>query len=470
MSTRIWLAVLATAACSNSHGIDPRIDASGGADDALHDSTSLDASTDAQTGCAMPANLGRGLSWVRSQPMMIAGLSVAMGAPSSAAVGEYFDTFHANTVHTWENGLPTEIAGWAAANHAGFRYISWVGPDGKSVANAQMLGGVAPMTGRIGYQIGDEPTDMTTFNAMVAGATAVGTADPDALRIINLNDSSAANSLRTMAAQSTAFDILSYDHYEWGTGAHEGLMSTRTAALAAGKPYWRYVKSFYYKSDSAEGDASDMRWDALVGAVYGFTGATWFVYSIEAGSVDLAPLLFAAGGDFAGTKTARYAEAAAANVMLEHVGKVITQLHSTDVRYVAKIVNTSGLEAWAKGAGGDPFLSSISLGSQADALVGTFRDDCDEAYVMLQNQAHDGADFPNSSSTAKSFTLNFDFTGATDPSLDKTALLSLDPETGTVSSVALTSTGTNTAKLTVSLPAGGVVFVKYKTARSFAGL
>jgi hypothetical protein len=333
-----------------------------------------------------------------------------------------------------------------------------------------MLGGVTPMAGRIGYQIGDEPTDMTTFNAMVAGATSVATADPDALRIINLNDSSAANTLRTMAAQSTAFDVLSYDHYEWGTGAHAGLMSTRTAALAAGKPYWRYVKSFYYKTDAADGDASDLRWDALVGAVYGFTGATWFVYSIDAANQDLAPLLFASGGNFVGTKTARYAEAAAANVMLEHIGRALTQLRSTAVRYVAKIANTSGLQAWAAGAGGDPFLTSVTLGGQADALVGTFRDDCDEAYVMVQNQAHAGADFPNASSTAKSFTLSFEFAGAADPSLDRTAIEAMDPTTGAVTSVPLTSTGATTAKWTVSLPAGGVAFFKYKTARPFVGL
>src|SRR5690606_31265849 len=59
--------------------------------------------------CEAPKDLGRGVAWVRANPMMIAGLSVVMGAPASAAVTEYFDGFHATAPHVWENGLPAEI-------------------------------------------------------------------------------------------------------------------------------------------------------------------------------------------------------------------------------------------------------------------------------------------------------------------------------------------------------------------------
>lgn len=414
--------------------------------------------------CPAPASLTRGLAWVRDHPMMIAGLSVAMGAPSTAAVDAYFDDFHASAVHTWESGLPAEIAGWGAAQRADFRYVSWVHLDGTSVANNMLLGGAAPLTGRIGYQLGDEPQDQASFNAIAAGAAAVKAADPDGLRIINLNDSNAANSLRTQAAQHADFDVLSYDHYTWGTGAHGGLASTRSAALAAGKPYWRYMKAFYYKDDQPEGAESDLRWDAFVGAVYGFTGYTWFVYSIEANNQDLAPLLYTAGGDFAGAKTAQWAQAATINQQLARLGKTLVRLRSTDVRYVAKIINLSGLPAWSAGAGGEPYLTTVS-GSSADVLVGTFRDDCDEPYVMVQNQAHAHGDIPNNSSSDKTITLAFDFAGA---SLDQTALASLDLATGAIVDLPLTSTGATTAKLDVTLPAGGVVLFKYKTGRAFA--
>lgn len=418
--------------------------------------------------CQPPANLGRGVAWVRANPMMIAGLSVAMGAPSSGSVAEYFDDFHATAVHTWENGLPTEIAGWNAAAHPAFRYVSWVNVDGTSVANNMLLGGADALPGRIGYQIGDEPADADALAAIVDGAAAVKSADPDGLRIINLNDSDGANALRTEAVQQPDVDVLSYDHYTWGTGAHDGLASTRAAALAAGKPYWRYAKSFYYKSDSPEGTESDLRWDAFVGAVYGFTGLSWFVYSIDASNQDLAPLFYATGGDLAATKTSQWASAAALNAQLGYLGRTLALLQSTDVRYVAKYVNVSGLDDWSGGAGGDPYLKTITLGGSADALVGTFRDDCGETYVMIQNQAHGSADFPNKSTSAKTFMLAFDFAGATDPSLDRTALQSLDLATGDVVDIALTSTGATTASVELSLPAGGIMLFKYKTSRAFA--
>ena len=430
--------------------------------------TAADAPSDAMLSCAAPSGLGRGLTWVRANPMMISGLSVAMGAPSTAATNEYFDAFHANTVHTWESGLPAEIAGWNAAAHADFRYVSWVHFDGTSVANNMVLGGAQPVPGRIGYQIGDEPLSQAAFDTMVTGAGVVKAADPDGLRIINLNDSSAANALRTQAANHADFDILSYDHYTYGTGAHEGLASTRAAALAAGKPYWRYMQAFYYKDEGPDSAESDLRWDAFVGAVYGFTGYTWFVYSIEANNADVAPLLYTTGGNFGGTKTSQWSVAAALNEQLARLGKALVRLRSTDVRYVAKILNLSGLSAWAAGAGGEPFLKTVTLPGSADALVGTFRDDCDEPYVMVQNQAHANGDYPNNSSSEKTITLTFDFASATDPSLDRSVLESLDLASGAIVAIPLTSTGATTAKVDLTLPAGGVVLFKYKTARVFA--
>jgi hypothetical protein len=400
--------------------------------------------------------------------MMISGLSVVMGAPSAAAVGDYFDAFHATAVHLWQTGIPTEISGWAAANHAGFRYVTWVDKDGKSSANGQVLGGAAPLAGRVGYQIGDEPDGQASLDAMLAGAAAVKAKDPDGLRIINLNNSDEADALRAQAIQAPDIDVLSVDHYTYNTNAHSAMMKTRTVALAAGKPYWRYARSFYYKAKGPSGTAEDLRWDALSGAVYGFTGHTWFVYSVEGGSADLAPLLFSKGGDFAASKTALYATAATLNQQLAQIGRTLVLLESTDVRYIAQIglLRPQGLSDWAKGAGGDPYLSSISVGG-GDLLVGTFKDDCGEIYVMLQNQAHPGASIPIGNANALSFTLSFDFGASTDATLDEGAIMALDITTGAATPRALASTGAATAKLDVSLPAGDVLFFKYKNGRPF---
>jgi hypothetical protein len=419
--------------------------------------------------CPAPSTLGRGLAWVRSNPMMISGLSVVMGAPSATAVNEYFDGFHATAAHVWENGLPTEVAGFAAANNPRFRYISWLHKDGKSISNNQVLGGAAALPGRIGYQIGDEPQDQASLNEIIAGAALVKAADPDGLRIINLNNSDAAKALRVSAISAADFDVLSYDHYTWQTSAMNGLMATREAAKSVGKPYWRYQASFHYKSDSPSATAEDMRWDALAGAVFGFTGNTWFLYSVEANNPDLSPLLFTVGGDYAATKKPLYQAAASINLELANIGRSLVLLESTDVRYVASIalLRPSSVAAWQKGAGNDPYLSKVSLGGAHDLLVGHFKDDCGEPYVMVQNQAHPGGTIPNNSVIGAKFTLEFDFAGATDTALDKTAVLALDSITGNVAPRVLWPTGATTGKLDLDLAPGAVFFFKYKNARPF---
>lgn len=419
--------------------------------------------------CEPPDDLGRGLRFVRENPMMISGLAVVMGDPTADDVDAYFDAFHANTVHLWENGLPAEVSAWSAAGRDDFRYVSWVHRDGTSVANGEVLGGLVPaLPGRVGYQIGDEPTDQAALDAIAAGALAVQEADPDGLRIINLNDTDGAYTLREQAIGLEAIDVLSYDHYNWGWDAYEGLADTRRVALAAGKPYWRYVKAFHYKDESAEGTLSDLRWDAFVGAVYGFTGYTWFVYSIDAANDSVAPLLFEVGGDYGAARTPLYAAAATVNLELARLGRALVMLTSTDVRYVPRyaLSKPQGIAAWSAGAGGDPHLTGISLDDDREALVGFFVDDCGERYVMLQNQAHDGASLLNRSESPASFTLGFDFAGAP-PGLDPSQLEALDLETGAIVDLSLAGTGT-TRTLTTTLPAGGVLLFKYKTGAPFA--
>ena len=57
--------------------------------------------------------------------------------------------------------------------------------------------------------------------------------------------------------------------------------------------------------------------------------------------------------------------------------------------------------------------------------------------------------------------------GATDTTLDKTAVLALDTMAGTVATKTLTPAGGTKAKLDVGLAAGEVLFFKYKNGRSF---
>jgi hypothetical protein len=480
-----------TVACSDD-GLSERADAglgdirladSAGIDDGSPDTdpprpgdAGIDASTDAVLGdVAAPdqtkAPLPRGLEWVRGNPMFVSGLTVSMGAPSAAAVTDYFQGFNANAIHFWATGLPTELAGWR--KHAGpaVPFVSWVDRDGKSLAGQKaLIGGLpADAPGRIGFQISDEPNDMTHFNAMVAGAKAVRAADPNALIVFNFTYNLPQLAQALDQAGASEMDVYSYDVYSRSNKVYEHLARYREVGLKYKRPYWRYIRGYLPSSSSDDALAeSDARWDAFSGLVYGYTGHTWFLYQVHPAH-NLQPALFTEPGSYAAPKTPEFAMVAKINTELRNLGRAITQLESTDVCYTAALsfLQPAETKPFSPGAGGDPFIENITPGGPfADYLVGFFTDDAGEQYVMLQNVKHTHGSWPVDLSVGPvTFTVDLDFKSAT---VDKTKLLSLDKTTGKVVSLPLTSLGGSKARLSVTLAAGDPVLFKYATGAPFA--
>lgn len=197
-----------------------------------------------------------------------------------------------------------------------------------------------------------------------------------------------------------------------------------------------------------------------------------FLYQVEPGPMGtLRTAFFKTSGDYASAHTQKFAWAAAINQELANLGRTMVMLRSTDVRYVplSTLYQPPETTAWAPGAGNDPYLSAVAPQGAfgPEAIVGHFRDDCQEPYVFVMTNAHPGGDWPNSTAGNQTIRLSFNFASSTDPSLDKTAVLVLDPVTGAVAPRALTSTGANTATLDLSLRAGAGVLFKYKNARPF---
>jgi hypothetical protein len=416
--------------------------------------------------------LGRGLAFTRTQPIFVSGLVVGLAPPSVAEVNDYFDAFGANAVHTWASGLPSSIAGFRAANRPDFRYVSWVQADGTSVEGGQLLGGVgAASAGRIGFQIGDEPNDDGELDTMLHSASTIRAADPGALVILNFADRDNAEALLTKATANPDVDVLSIDQYSYKDDVYGLLERVRSHGVAAGKPYWRYADSFAYPSGDVSPTESDMRWDAMVGLLYGFTGLTWFVYQIDP-SPDLAPELFVANGSFSAAKTPRFAIASAVNHEVRNLGAALTQLTSTGVRYVAgtSLLQPKDTTPWSKGAGANPYLASIATGGGFhDLHVGFFEDPCHEPYVMLMNPAHTKGKFPLSSEAPVTATLGFDFSASADPTLDETAVEVLDPKTGAITRRALAPKGAHAASLDVTLGPAEAILLKPANGRAFAG-
>jgi len=306
----------------------------------------------------------------------------------------------------------------------------------------------------------------------LSAAGTIRAKDSNALLIVNFADRANLDALLTKAGANANVDVFSLDRYDYSTAQYGPLESVRSHALAAKKPYWRYADSFAYANGDEHPSEADMRWDAMVGLVYGFTGFTWFIYQIDSPS-DLLPELFDQGGSFAATKSARYAIAAAINTEVKHFGRALSQLTSTGVRYVAgtSLLQPKNTQPWATGAGGHPYLSAITTsGALDDVHVGFFVDDCGESYVMLLNPKHAHAKFPLSSEGPTTATLSFDFSNATDPSLDRAHVSSLDPTDGVVKPLALTPSGANGANgatLQVTLGAGKAMLFKHTNGRSF---
>lgn len=308
---------------------------------------------------------------------------------------------------------------------------------------------------------------------MGAGIAAVRAADPDALVWINLCCANEidAGAYADIAVQTHGADLVSYDKYARGPDAYEGLEIFRDAGLRNEVPYWRYMKS-YLQTDETFDDlgASDLRWDAMSGALYGYTGHSWFLYQIDP-NPDLAPGFFVDENNLDGERTGAFQVAAALNRELRVLGETLSQLTSVDVRYVpafGALTLPDHTEEWSPGAGGDPFLVGIERDEAytLEVSIGFFVDDAGERYFAVQNVRHEHADFPIDSTEPGAMTLRFDFSGGP-ATVRRDRLLALDAQNDTLVFVPLEGSGDERSAI-VTLDAGDLRLFKVDTGAGFA--
>lgn len=467
------LAVLATACGGSGSGADGGVDA--GPEDGRVDTGARDASADARPGPfdaspvpALPS--GRGWDWVHTHPMFLSGLTVSMGAPSASFANTYFDDFHANAVHLWQDGVPTEMDGWRA-QRPGVPFVVWLRDDGTSLDGREVLGGYGPtVAGRIGYQVGDEPGNVTDYDFLEEGMRAVRAADPDALVILNFSFSAdGLDDILDRYCASGLGDVISYDHYTRGLDAYRTLGIFRDAGLRCGMPYWRYMKSFIANAEDELQTLSDMRWTALSGLLYGYSGHSWFLYQIPDGR-GLTATLFEETGDRTSATTPRFDFAARVNDEMHVLGRTITRVVSSDVRYVPALASPPAVEDWIPGVGGDPYLVSIEATDgepNQDFMLGFFADAAGEVYVMIQNPNHTGGDFPTMSEATATARLTFDFSGAAGAADDRLEVL--DHRNDQVLPLVLGNAGGGLRRADIVLEPGNVLLFKYATGAPFVG-
>jgi hypothetical protein len=415
------------------------------------------------SGVASASSGPAGTRWVRTHPMFVSALTVSMGNPPSSAVADYFSGFGATSSLLWQDG-PAEVDGWQAS--AARPFISWLRPDGTSSvwngfafeSTGVLRGGLTPgKPGRIGYQVGDEPGSFTALDAVQDGIEAVRASDAGALVFTNLSLYVAdPDALLDRWVSTVDADLLMSTDYFFDDLHYSALERYRSAALRKGIPYWQYINAYIGAESAGERlhTTSDLRWQAMVGLLYGYTGHAWFLYQVADGgkhpsaTADGGSALFNGVGDWTAPKTSAWGTVASVNRELTNLGPTMTQLTSTDVRFIVAdhgaAVVPLGTRPWTQGAGGDPHITAIRAAdgeAPMDIPAGFFVDDDGERYVMIQNGRHThslGASEPSlpGSGTSGRIRLEFDFAGAP-PTLDRSRIEYLDPVDGRVKNLAL---------------------------------
>lgn len=430
-----------------------------------------------------PDTSTRGWAWVRNNPMFVSALTISMGPPPASFVNSYFNNFHASAIHLWAEGIPTEIEGWKAAGNPGFRYVTWLQTDGTSADNHQVIGGYpANAPGRIGFQIGDEPSrgcatlecTLNALNVMAGGINNVRAVDPNALLYVDFKKSDFLDSEIVHYGENVDGDVFCYNNYNRGRNAYVMLEKFRIAGLTYNKPYWRYLRSYYDPADYESISESDMRWDAFVGLVYGYTGHTWFLYNIyNDGRHDPnEPAFFGSQADFNAKPTQLWNYAAQINLEMQNLGRSISQLTSTEVCYipVQAMAQPDKTQNWKPGTGGDAYISDIEADDKSsgmEILVGFYKDGAGEVYFMVQNVAHTHGDYPVNKVGRESVKISFDFDGASGD-YSRSSLLMLNKLTGGVEILPLDHSDGDKGYVKIKLNEGDPVLLKYDNGKAFA--
>jgi len=340
--------------------------------------------------------MGVGLDWIRSHPTPISADLIHQANPPAEWMDQYLDFAPALMLHY--NGM-NELAPWMAHSPEA-PWISWVWKDGTS--NGQVLTG-EQYPGRIGYQIGDEPSNILELQELEQGIGAVKAQDPDGLTIINMGPG-ASQWVFNGAAEIA--DVISVDCYRLNKEIYRPLGRCRQAALDANVPYWCWLDS--------RGQQSDRMWTAMTHVAFGFTGFSWFIYqtNVTEGGGSEFVAFFDAPASYEALPTAAWSEAREINRILAQFGKWLPWVWAANVRYITPqswFGIPAGMTRWTSSNTGDPHIVAIDPGG-GDLVFTWFQSVvANDGIVLLQNCRHAGGpdEYTNGTQNAQ-ITVAFD--------------------------------------------------------------
>jgi hypothetical protein len=448
----------------------------------------------------------RAKAWLRLHPMPITSLVPSLPNPPGAVVDRYMEPFGANAVHLWMDG-PPQVEGWLQ-HRRGAGFITWLAPSGAIgqpgnalfwngsawVDSGQLMGGLAPNTpGRIGFQVGDEPTSVDQVNQILNGINRVRAVDPEALLFTNLSywvpdpsgaDAAGRNQIIQAYLASPEVDLVSTADYNLDIAHYTVLKTFRNAGLAKGVPYWQYLNAYVGPETDCRvtHTQSDLLWQAMAGLTFGYSGHTWFLYQAAAGALHPTAtqwggsILNQPTGTWGSSPTPHHSMVGEVNRRLANLGKAITRLTSTDVRFLkgGHPLQPVDVQTYTPGAGGFPYLYEVGPAPgqhPLEILLGFFVDERGERYVMVQNARHThshrlGEPAIPGSSDIGTIHLNFDFSAAP-PGVARDHLRVLRSADGVRGDLPLQDLGGNLRRANIILDAGDAVLLKFDTGRDF---
>lgn len=442
-----------------------------------------------------PAAVGsnRAWEWLRKHPMPITSLVASLPNPPKSVVDRYLEPFGANAVHLWMDG-PPQVEGWLQ-HRRGTGFMTWLAPSGNSVAwngsefvdTGQLMGGLAPGTqGRIGFQVGDEPGSTEAMQQIATGINRVRAVDPDALLFTNLSFwVPNASQVTQQYVSSTDGDVVLTADYNFEASHYTVLETYRSAGQAKGVPYWQYLNAYVGQETDClvTHTRSDLLWQAMAGLTYGYTGHFWFIYQAASVGHETATawggsILNQPTGTWGSSPTAHHGLVGEVNDRLANLGKAITRLTSTGVRFNRGDHHLSeqpiDTTPWSPGAGGFPYLSVVGPAPgqpPLEILLGFFVDQWGERYAVVQNARHTHSTRrPNpplpGSDAVGTIHLIFDFAGAP-PGLPTDHLRVLRSIDGVRDDLPLTDLGGTLRRADIVLEAGDAIILKFATGRDF---
>ena len=396
------------------------------------------------TTCAQTAQAGFGEDWVRANPFQIMALS-------SGAFNWDANTYagaNLNTVLNWEADL-TPITGGA---QIGLPWIYNVQEDPAQLADP---GNVTPAqqaeilnvyntdpNGNNGWLVYDEVTTLKMPAARTVMDYIKGQY-PDALVFSNargygdtpgsyygtLNPGEIPPGYGWDAYLDDHISqlqphIMMYSLYPFNVGGgtanpYRGAGVVSAKAKAAGLPAWAFMQSF---GNVAVGPVkripseSDIRMEVFLHLNYGFKGISYFTYEPVLGGDAMV--------DASGVPQPLYYDIQALNTEAFNLGERLKTLNHRNTRFVAGETagspnpNPAHVSPWTGNTvfGNDDYhMTHVGVdvskpgneGAGKDGLIGTFRDDNGNPYIMLNNMHH--GEFLTAAQTELDFVMDFDW-------------------------------------------------------------